>query len=1425
MGARRMALLIGVIALLCSFAFGQGGTGTLTGTVLDPGGAAVPNAKVQIKNLSTGASRETVSGPEGIFVFNSVIPARYDLTITATAGFKSYSSKDIAVSATETRDLGKISLILGSVTEEISVTAAATPVQTASSESSKLVESSQISTITMKGRDLFGILQTIPGVSFGNNMLSGTNADATSNGSGSFGAMQINGGGTARTNFTVDGVIDLDNGNNAQLNFEPTMDSIAEIRVLTSNYQAEYGHSSSGQINVITKGGSQEFHGTAFVNKRHEMFNAHTWDQGYKKTTDKNKYRYFVWGYTIGGPLYIPRLFNTQKKKLFFFWSQEYTKQKPNSSSTMTAMVPTADQLAGNFFDRCITTGQTLVNGIPQNCVRGYADNSGNRKDQTTGGYLVDPTVATRPFLSSGNLNDLVGKQVNGVDIVDPTSSAIGRAMLKYMPSPNMCTPAAGVYNGQAISPTNCPAGYRTDLPYAQNPGWAYGANYIWGYTEDHPRRNDTARVDWNITSRLNSYVRWSRDYDTANQGYQLPIRNAANQFNPFSVDFNKPGHGVAVGLTATISPTTVNEFTFGKIWNGIGWYNHDDTQALRSNIMSQTDLPSSIAFPAFQNLSNSPLVTGDVGTRWLMSSKGQMNFADYVPNFSYGAGSGRSEAAPNTAQCWGQCPYTNWAESWTFSDSISKVWGKHNLKAGIYVEKTAKDQAGNNGNYLGQWSFGPNGSNPLDVNDGYANAWLGNFNQYAEGQRNFSEWWFWQTEFFVQDSWRVTRRLTLDLGARFYAMPPITNTSTGRNASSVFVPEAYNSGAQMRIYEQACMWLSGANAGTRYSTANGPCPNNATAGQRAWDRATNTFAGNWLVGTFVPASAGGYTGTPTPTSGLLAGGSSPLVPKGLYTAPTISPAFRFGFAWDVFGNGKTAIRGGIGQFLNRLSYNQIAAANGYTLPPAQTLYFGHIMDVADPAKQAAGSMSPMSLNVGFIGKQQNESTYNGSFGIQQNVGFSTVVEANYVFNLRRHIPYTQNRNYYPVFSQYDNAAAWVNPMNEYQQNPAVTGWNLANYGLARNGDNYVYQMGGVCPTCVAGYGQIARMGFEESANYHSLQVNVRRNMTQHLSFGWSFTWNKYMSLGSAALNNNDPGVGRSVSFPDKYRNWGPSYSPTPQYFTVNFVYEAPNLGQKLNFKPLGWVTDHWTVSGLGQWRSNAMAGIPGFSFSNTQGNCTSPANPPAGTWSQCYPQWNWTGSSEGARANVVGDYHLSSVGKTWSYNPAVATNATTTIPAPAGANPGVPSIYDSFSTGDNWIINPAAFAAPMPCSKTPGVSPFTGLADPRYGIGEDMSCFGNAGAGSLLNIPGTRVNNWDLTLSKQFPLKSERRNLTFRMEMYNVMNHPNFTLPGFGGIGVDTWDWRNWLQGRLVNTNAGMNRLGGTLNPRQMSMSLRLVF
>jgi len=211
------------------------------------------------------------------------------------------------------------------------------------------------------------------------------------------------------------------------------------------------------------------------------------------------------------------------------------------------------------------------------------------------------------------------------------------------------------------------------------------------------------------------------------------------------------------------------------------------------------------------------------------------------------------------------------------------------------------------------------------------------------------------------------------------------------------------------------------------------------------------------------------------------------------------------------------------------------------------------------------------------------------------------------------------------------------------------------------------------------------------------------------------------------------------------------------------------------------------------------MTGVPGISFANTNTNCSSQAT--------CYPQWNWTGSTEGARMNVTGDYHLSSVGETLQINPAAST---------VGTNSGTPSTssYPLLGVNGNRIINTAAFIIPYPCSQK-------AQADPHYGVGENLSCLGNAGPGSLINVPGTRVSNLDMTFSKMFPLKSEGRYLQFRAEMYNLPNHTQFS-----GFNIQpTYDWRNWLAGNLVQTNSGLNRMTGTLNPRQMSMSLRLVF
>ena len=312
MPTRQILTLLSVLSVVVGSAFGQAISGNITGIVVDPGDASVPGVDVQIKDVATGTVHTFTTSVEGIFRFNNIAPGAYTLT-AKVQGFKTYTQQEINLASAETRDLGRIRLVLGSLTEEVSVVATATAVQTASSEKSSLVDGNQLNQIAIKGRDLMAMLNLVPGV------VSTSAGEVTSE--NSIGGVIINGAGASRVNFTVDGIVDLDTGSNSTTHFNPNMDSVAEVRVLTSNFQAEFGRMASGSISVITKGGSQQFHGSGWWTWRHEQFNAKNFFDNYNNQP-KSIYRYHVRGYSVGGPIYIPKKWNTSKSKLFFFLSQ-----------------------------------------------------------------------------------------------------------------------------------------------------------------------------------------------------------------------------------------------------------------------------------------------------------------------------------------------------------------------------------------------------------------------------------------------------------------------------------------------------------------------------------------------------------------------------------------------------------------------------------------------------------------------------------------------------------------------------------------------------------------------------------------------------------------------------------------------------------------------------------------------------------------------------------------------------------------------------------------------------------------------------------------------------------------------------------------------------------------------------------------------
>jgi hypothetical protein len=1398
MSVKKLALLLGVITLLCGCIYAQTISGTIQGTVTDPGDAAVPGATIELKSLVTGVLRTTTSTAEGIFRFNSIEVGRYSLSVKAGSGFKTYGVPEIVLNASEVREMGHLKLSLGAVTENVEVSAAPTPVQTSSSENARLIDSTQMANLTIKGRDIFAIMALMPGVNPSNNYLNYNSGETSSN--SAMGNVSINGGISGTTNFTVDGVTAMDPGQNGGPDYAPNMDAVAEVRVLSTNFQAEYGRNSAGVISLVTKGGGQEFHGSGSINKRHEEFNAKQFFTNINGSP-KPAYRFFVWNYTIGGPLYIPHLFNTTKKKLFFFWSQEYTRQKPGPVSGY-ADVPNANQRAGDF--------SYYTNGNTQ-----FTANS--LRNPVTGAYIT-PWGGTGTYNGSQNFAQYASA-------FDANSQKIGQAMLAFYPSPNLCNAASGTSDGKPwngtlsgvtgsnlISPTNCPSfitQYSTPLPAGNidisgGPGTSNNntRNYAWLFQGAHPRRDDTARVDYNVTSKLTSWARYSHNYDQDGTQAGMPMKNASGAFEPEQIIHPNPGHGIAIGLTYTISPTMVNEFTFGKSWNTWSYYPVDESQLNRANMLNP---------PSFDNFSTDPQFIADNNLPRYTTTPGHQNFADYIPGAISMGGSLQSETSLANSNCGSYCPYTNYSNIWSWSDNLSKVIGKHNIKAGIYIERTQKLQYNQTGDYLGQYSFaGGNALMQQDTLDGWANAYLGNFQNYQEGQRAIGNYWLTEYEWFIQDNWRLSRRVTLDLGARFYHMPPAVNKN---NNSAEFIQSTFNPAASERIMYPYCT----------VSTTLAACPSNtlATKYQYAWDKvgnpgaaigtgaggAGNMYPGN-LIGTLVPytyngLSAGGYTTTADPFTGMQVNTpSNANVPYQQFTDQAVAWTPRIGLAWDVFGDGKTAIRTGFGIYLNRGMFNQImgsqsggANAGASPVDVNRIMYFQPISAVGTSpldytngqtgANNVVQGLTPYSMT-NLEGSQKIESTYNGSLGFQQNLGFSTVLDAAWVFTLRRHGGYNSNQlGLGQVSNQAGGAAlydqynpAWASPLTTYMDQP-LTACSVCS-GLPGNANGRDLSDDYFRP--FQGYSTIYYNEAGGTSDYHSLQVQVRRNFTKSLSYQLSYTFNKTMA--GADRNGVAP-------FTDKFRSWGPSYNPTPHVVAFNYVYQVPKVAEKLGFKPLHWVTDDWSISGITQWRSDLMYGYPGPGFTNTNGtNLNIP---------------NWTGTSyEGANNIVVGNPELVSSQVSWNDLRSGATAAN--LNAATGTPNGRP--------GDA-ILNMSSMMRPFPCSATPN-------ANNRIGVGENFECFGNAGPGSLVHIPNTHIDNWDMTFIKRFPLKSEKRTLEFRAEMYNIFNHTQFTGANTGY----NYDWKTWRDtGVLVPQTGNVGQYTGTVEPRVMSMNVRFTF
>ena len=324
-----MGLLVGVHAQSST-------TGNITGTVRDPQGAAVPKAEVTITDEKTGASRTVTATEDGFYNATSLPAGVYSIS-TSPAGFKKTISTGVELHVNENKTVN-LELQVGAVTETVTVTSEAAPVELRSGEVSSLISEKQVTELPLNGRNYAQLALMVPGVSPVTQ--AGAGGAFATNGTGLNAGvdMSVNGNQSNTNLWTVDGVNNMDVGSNRTLLVFPSIDSIQEFRVERNSFSAEFGQAQGAVVNLITKGGSNDFHGSAFEFYRNDALNANNFFLN-RAGQPKPQLNYNNFGGNFSGPII--------KNRIFFFWSEEWRRER--RGQVLSAHVPTAAEKTGDF--------------------------------------------------------------------------------------------------------------------------------------------------------------------------------------------------------------------------------------------------------------------------------------------------------------------------------------------------------------------------------------------------------------------------------------------------------------------------------------------------------------------------------------------------------------------------------------------------------------------------------------------------------------------------------------------------------------------------------------------------------------------------------------------------------------------------------------------------------------------------------------------------------------------------------------------------------------------------------------------------------------------------------------------------------------------------------------------------------------------
>ncbi len=328
-----LALLLASTLLLA-----QSDNSNISGIVKDPSGAVVAGAKVNIRNEDTSFSRDITTNQTGFYIATNLAPGYYTVTVEAP-GFKKGTISRNKLDAGLPISVN-VELSVGQNTETVTVEASAAQLNTESATVGKTVEQKQIQSLTLNGRNPLFLALLKPGVRGG--ALSGFSFGLSS------GGFSINGGRSQDSLITFDGAVGVRTRANGTSVGTADLDTVQEVQILTANYTAEYGRSGNGQIRIVTRSGSKEFHGSFYEYFRNNALDANTWSRNQSTASNFTApLRFNQFGYNVSGPVYIPKVFNKDREKLFFLFAQEWVRFRETSNSFQR--VPTALMRQGNF--------------------------------------------------------------------------------------------------------------------------------------------------------------------------------------------------------------------------------------------------------------------------------------------------------------------------------------------------------------------------------------------------------------------------------------------------------------------------------------------------------------------------------------------------------------------------------------------------------------------------------------------------------------------------------------------------------------------------------------------------------------------------------------------------------------------------------------------------------------------------------------------------------------------------------------------------------------------------------------------------------------------------------------------------------------------------------------------------------------------